>query len=136
VPPGTSPSEGTCTVDLDDAATTLSFGCTHGVSAPTAAHLHEGAAGSNGPLAFTFSPPASPFAGIVPASARLVADFAAGFLYVDVQRQGGEGAGDEIRGQVVPGAAAGVVEVPALGAWGGLALGLALLALGLRRLPR
>jgi hypothetical protein len=124
VPPDPSPATGSCTADLADDATTLAVACSHGVTAPTAAHLHEGPAGTNGLVAFTFASPASPFAADVPATPRLVADFAAGFLYVDVHSTGSPGG--EVRGQV-EGLLGGFV--PAIPALGGAGLGLLALLL-------
>jgi hypothetical protein len=102
VPPNPTPATGTCQADLNDDADELAVSCTHDLPAPDAAHLHEGERGTNGPLAFTFATAASPFAADVPMIPRLVADFAAGFLYVDVHGTGGseDEAGDEIRGQI------------------------------------
>ena len=84
VPPGASTATGTCQADLSDAADELAVSCTHDLPAPDQAHLHEGARRTNGPLVFTFATATSPFAGDVPMTPRLVADFAAGFLYVDI----------------------------------------------------
>ena len=95
-PPSGSASTGNCTADLDAPATALAVNCTHNVPAPTAAHLHDAPAGTNGPIVFTFPSAASPIATNVPMTPRFVADFAAGFLYVDVHA----GAGPVIRGQV------------------------------------
>lgn len=102
VPPGASPATGNCTADLDTPATFLAVQCTHNLPSPDLAHVHDAPFGQNGPVIFTFGSAASPFAGNVPLTPRLVADFAARFLYVDVHGTGGseETAADEIRGQI------------------------------------
>lgn len=106
VPPGATPSTGNCTADLDDPATGLAVSCTHNLPSPSAAHLHEGERGSNGPIVFTFPSPVSPINAVVPMTPRNVADFAAELLYIDIHGTGsGEGA-EQIRGQVATPAAA------------------------------
>jgi hypothetical protein len=102
VPPNPTPATGTCQADLNDDADELAVSCTHDLPAPDQAHLHEGERGTNGPLVFTFATATSPFADSVPMIPRLVADFAAGFLYVDIHGAGGseDDPGDEIRGQI------------------------------------
>ncbi|HJQ39023.1 MAG TPA: IPTL-CTERM sorting domain-containing protein, partial [Thermoanaerobaculia bacterium] len=102
VPPDDSPASGNCTADLDTNATFLAVQCTHNLATPDEAHVHQAPFGENGPLVYTFPSAASPFSGNVPMTPRLVADFAATFLYVDVH-----GAGEteetntgEIRGQI------------------------------------
>lgn len=101
VPPNATNSSATCSADLSNDATSLAVSCTHDVASPTAAHIHEGPAGTNGPVIFTFASPASPLNANVPVTAQLVADFAATFLYVDIHSAGTEAdPGDEIRGQI------------------------------------
>ena len=104
VPPGTSPSTGNCTADLSADATQLAVSCTHNLPAPEAAHVHDAPRGENGPEVFTFASPASPINQSVPLTPRLVADFAAYFLYLDIHGAAGseETAGDQIRGQIAP----------------------------------
>ncbi|HWW61015.1 MAG TPA: CHRD domain-containing protein, partial [Thermoanaerobaculia bacterium] len=100
VPPGTSPATGNCSADLDAPATALAISCTHNLPSSDLAHVHEGAAGTNGPEVFTFPNAATPNAN-VPMSPRLVADFAGGLLYLDIHSNGGsEETTDEIRGQI------------------------------------
>ncbi|HKR62721.1 MAG TPA: CHRD domain-containing protein [Thermoanaerobaculia bacterium] len=102
VPPGSSASTATCSANLNDPATALAVQCTHNLPSPSAAHVHEGPFGANGPEVFTFPSPASPFSADMPMSPRLVADFAGGLLYLDIIGSGGgddEGA-DQIRGQI------------------------------------
>ncbi|HYH08356.1 MAG TPA: CHRD domain-containing protein [Thermoanaerobaculia bacterium] len=103
VPPGTSNATGNCTADLSNDATQLAIQCTHNLPSPEAAHVHDALRGENGPLVHTFSSPASPISQNVPLTPRLVADFAAYFLYVDVHGAGNgeeDEAGDAIRGQI------------------------------------
>lgn len=102
VPPNGSSATASCTADLNDAATALAVSCTHDVPSPQSAHVHEGPAGTVGPAVFTFSSPASPLNGSVPLTPRLVASFAATFLYLDIHGPEGteEAPGVEIRGQI------------------------------------
>jgi hypothetical protein len=104
VPPGASPSTADCSANLDDTAEALAISCTHDVPAPDLAHVHRAPRGANGPIVFTFPSPASPLNGNMPMTPRLVADFAASFLSLDVHGLGGseETATDEIRGQIAP----------------------------------
>lgn len=102
VPPGSSPATGTCSADLDNPATFLAVQCTHNLASPDLAHVHRAPFGQNGPEVFTFASAASPFSGNVPMTPRLVADFAATFLYVDVHGTGGSESTTtgQIRGQI------------------------------------
>ena len=104
VPPGSSPSTATCSADLDATATSLAIQCTHNVASPDVAHVHQAPRGANGPVAFTFPSAASPLNGNMPMTPRLVADFAAYFLYLDIHGVAGSEttAPDEIRGQIAP----------------------------------
>jgi hypothetical protein len=104
VPPGTSPSMATCNADLDAAATSLALSCTHNVVSPTSARVHQAPRGVNGPIAFTFPSPVSPMNASMPMTPRLVADFAAYFLYLEIDGPtGGEDTShDDIRGQIAP----------------------------------
>lgn len=102
VPPGDSTASGDCTADLSNDATQLAISCTHNLPSPEAAHVHDAPRGENGPIVHTFASPASPIDENVPLTPRLVADFAAWFLYVDVHGTGGTEAdpADQIRGQI------------------------------------
>ena len=112
VPPGTATFTGNCTADLDTNATGLAINCTHNLPSPEAAHVHQAPRGENGPIAYTFPSPASPINVVMPMTPRLVADFAAYFLYVDIHGpDGGEETNPvEIRGQI-----AAPVVVPTTG---------------------
>ncbi|MGH9362160.1 MAG: CHRD domain-containing protein, partial [Thermoanaerobaculia bacterium] len=103
VPPNGSPATASCSADLNDPATALFVQCTHDVPVPASAHLHEAPARENGPLAFTFPSPDSPFSANVPMMPLLVAEFAATFLYVEIHGQPPAAEGDpvsDIRGQI------------------------------------
>jgi hypothetical protein len=102
VPPGAPAATGDCTADLNAAATQLAVSCTHNLPNPDEAHVHRAPRGENGPLVHSFASADTPFGGNVPLTPRLVADFAAAFLYVDVHGAGGEEdeAGGQIRGQI------------------------------------
>ncbi|HUR81840.1 MAG TPA: IPTL-CTERM sorting domain-containing protein [Thermoanaerobaculia bacterium] len=102
VPPGTSAASGTCTADLNTAADALAVSCTHNLPTPDQAHVHTAPRGQNGPITYTFPSATSPFSSNVPMTPRNVADFEAGFLYVDVHGPdvSEESASDEIRGQI------------------------------------
>jgi hypothetical protein len=102
VPPGSSSATGNCTANLNDDATALAIQCTHNLPSPESAHVHDAPRGENGPIVYTFSSPASPISESVPLTPRLVADFAAYFLYMEVHGAEGEEdtAGDAIRGQI------------------------------------
>lgn len=100
VPPGSSPSSGNCTADLDTNATSLAISCAHNVVAPDEAHVHEAPRGENGPIVFTLPSAASPINSNMPLVPRLVADFAAGFLALEIHGSGGDESTDVIRGQI------------------------------------
>jgi hypothetical protein len=109
VPPNESTATASCTANLNDAAAALDVACSHTFPSPAAAHIHEAPFGENGPIVFTFANPAV-LAASVPMTPRLIADFAATFLYLDVHGPGGteENPADEIRGQIgTPPAGAG-----------------------------
>jgi hypothetical protein len=98
-PPVPSPATGGCHGAFDG-TDTLDLVCVHNVSGATLMHVHRGAAGVNGPVAFDLGDPTSPvsatWTGMTPAD---VADLVAGDLYINVHT-GGRPAG-EIRGQLL-----------------------------------
>jgi len=100
VPPADSNATGDCTADLSNDTSTLAVQCTHDLPSPNAAHVHEAPFDSNGPVIFTFPSPASPLSANIPMTQRLIADFAARFLYVDVHTGTTEEDSTEIRGQI------------------------------------
>ncbi|HEY0140653.1 MAG TPA: CHRD domain-containing protein [Thermoanaerobaculia bacterium] len=102
VPPNGSTATANCSADLNNEATSLAIQCTHTVAGATAAHVHEAPFGVNGPVVFTFPGATSPLSANMPLTPRLVADFAATFLYLDIHTPEGteEDPSDEIRGQI------------------------------------
>ena len=102
VPPDSTTATATCTADLDNAATSLAISCTHNLADATEAHVHEGPAGTNGPVVFTFPSAASPLSANVPMTPQLVADFAATFLYLDIHTPPSidDSPAPQIRGQI------------------------------------
>jgi hypothetical protein len=96
VPPNATTATGTCTADLDGPATSLAVQCTHDLAGAVSAHVHEGPELQIGSVVFTFASAASPLAANVPMTPQLVADFAAGFLYLDIHTAGSA----ELRGQI------------------------------------
>lgn len=117
VPPTDSDATGNCTADLSDNAASLFVQCSHNVVGPIAAHLHAAPPGEDGPVVFDFNHLVNPFSGNVPLTSRLIADFAAGFLYVNIHSLNYDTG--EIRGQLIGGAAppTGIDEVPTVGMW-------------------
>ncbi|HEX2163721.1 MAG TPA: CHRD domain-containing protein [Thermoanaerobaculia bacterium] len=108
VPPNGTAATGSCTADLDDAATAVDVSCTHDLADPVSAHVHQAPRGQNGPSLFDFASPASPSA-TVPLAPIDVANLVAGFLYVDVHgggMRGDETVADDIRGQIAEAPAA------------------------------
>lgn len=132
VPPTESRSTGQCFADLNAPATSLLVRCTHNVLSPTMIHLHDSPAGVEGPIVHMFAN-ASPFEDDVPMTPRLVADFAAGFLYVNLHSPNYEQG--EIRGQLTAGAAApaAIEPIPTLSEWAALLMLLSLLSTALWR---
>src|SRR5687767_886699 len=102
VPPNSTTATATCSADLDGPATSIFVQCTHNVPSPTAAHIHDAPAGTNGPIVFTFPSPASPLSANVPLTPQQVASFAATFLYLDIHTGSGseDTASPQIRGQI------------------------------------
>ncbi len=109
VPSNLSLAMGVCLADLNDAATELSLNCTHDVTSPTAAHIHNAPIGENGDPVLGFGLGASPLSGVLsPLTDVFKAELAAGFFYVNVHSQDFPddkedpvGSPGEIRGQIV-----------------------------------
>ena len=99
VPPVVSPASGFATLTVDTDGTLnipLHVEFTGLTSAQTAAHIHTGSAGVNGPVVFT-APVGSPVDAIVPFDITMYANLAGGNLYFNVHTQNFPGG--EIRGQ-------------------------------------
>ena len=127
VPPTDSPEVGDCFADLSDNAQSLRVSCTHDIDSPSDTHLHSAPPRIDGPVVFHF-PNTKTFDANVPLTARLVADFAAGFLYVNIHALPDYEQG-EIRGQLIEGAApAESPGIPTLGQWALLLLMLSIAA--------
>ena len=92
-------ASGTVTVNPDG---TVSASITVTGFTPTAAHIHQGAAGKNGPVIVPFTKEGDKF--VAPAGAKLTADqmtaFKAGDLYVNVHSAANPGG--EVRAQLKP----------------------------------
>jgi hypothetical protein len=117
VPPTNSSSTGTFSATLDESAGTLTWSLVvPNINAATAAHIHSGARGVNGPIVVNlFAAPAGAPASSINTSgtaraadvvgplannfAGLVSALKAGTLYVNVHTSAN--AGGEIRGQIV-----------------------------------
>lgn len=98
-PPVVTSAEGTCLADLASDATSLAVACEHSVSEPTMVHLHQGSAGTNGPVIHHFTDLTSPISENVPLSPEHVANLAGSLLYVNVHSA--TVPDGEVRGQVV-----------------------------------
>jgi len=99
-PPVPSPATGGCHAELDEPAGELTLTCVHDVVGATLMHVHEGAAGVNGPPLFDLGDPASPvtatWSGMTPAE---IAALLAGDLYLNIHTAGRPDG--EIRGQIL-----------------------------------
>jgi hypothetical protein len=84
----------------------------------------------NGPVIFSF-PLGSSFTGAAPLTPRLVADFAAGFLYLDIHTAGFPDG--EVRGQVSANSAA-AAAIPMFDGWMMLMLIAAMASLAMWRM--
>ena len=114
VPPSGSTGSGFCSSDLSDDATSVLVRCTHNLPAVTDTHVHDAPPGVDGPVVFDL-PDLHSFSANVPLTPRLIADYEAGFLYVNVHTA--ESPGGEIRGQMFGTAAATAEGIPTLNEW-------------------
>jgi hypothetical protein len=83
----------------------LTWSITHTVANASAAHIHIGPAGSNGPVVIGFASPASPIEGAAQLTAPQIAALLSGGLYVNVHSPAHPGG--EVRGQIM------TMEMPA-----------------------
>lgn len=98
VPPSGSDATAACSAALNSALDELTVKCEHDVANVTAAHVHLGAAGTNGPVEFPFDDPASPFSQTFPVNALQLANLLDGNYYVNIHSD--EFPAGEIRGQI------------------------------------
>jgi CHRD domain-containing protein len=101
VPPVTGSASGSGTITIDDDGS-VSGSVTASGFTPTAAHIHTGAAGKNGPVIVPFTKNGDTFS--APAGAKLTPDqmkaFKAGDLYVNIHSAAHPGG--EVRAQLKP----------------------------------
>jgi len=128
VPPTDSTHFANCFADLANDASSVFVQCDHNIPSPTSTHLHTAPPGVDGPVVFDF-PNTDPFSGNAPLTPRLVADFAAGFLYVNIHSANyPEG---EVRGQLVEGSHVAGHNVPTVSEWMMILMAMALVGLAL-----
>jgi len=92
-------SQGFCVGRVDAAETQLAFSCTHDVASPTAARVHAGMPGQNGPEVFDLGAPGDPIEAVWDLPAEQLATLRDLGLYVNVSSAAYPDG--EIRGQVV-----------------------------------
>jgi hypothetical protein len=101
VPPVKGSASGSGAITINDDGSVSGSVTAHGFT-PTAAHIHEGAAGKNGPVIVPFTKNGDTFS--APAGAKLTPDqmkaFKAGDLYVNIHSA--ENKGGEVRAQLKP----------------------------------
>lgn len=98
VPSAASPSRGLCTGELSGTGTSLLLSCSHDVASPTAAHLHLGRAGTNGPIVFDLGAGSSTIAATITLTSTEAAQLLAGDWYLDLHSTGRPNG--ELRGQL------------------------------------
>jgi hypothetical protein len=99
VAPSTSPAKGTCTLVLNVLETEATVNCTHGVSNPTAAHIHNAPPGQAGAVVFGLGDGVSPISIVWNnPSEDALEELFAGNLYINVHSLANPAAA--IRGQL------------------------------------
>lgn len=98
VPAVVTSATGSCTAALNAARTSLQIHCTHDVSSPTGAHIHEGAAGAEGGIICDLGNGSSPLVATCAMTAELVTALISDALNVNIHSTGN--GGGEIRGQL------------------------------------
>lgn len=98
--PNASTATGTATLVFNTTTKMFTISVLHTIAAPTAGHIHKGAAGTNGGVVYPFTTLASPISYTSAAlSAEQEADLNAGLLYVNLHSAAFPGG--EIRGNLV-----------------------------------
>jgi hypothetical protein len=101
VPANASAATGTATLAFNTATKMFTVIVNHTAVSPTAGHIHTGAAGTNGGVAFGFASPVSPISYTSPVlTDAQILDLEAGNLYVNLHSAAFPGG--EIRGNLVP----------------------------------
>jgi CHRD domain/IPTL-CTERM motif len=135
VPPADPNASGTANLLMGGGIVAYAI-TTNNVPGITAAHIHRGSTGTNGPVIVDFAPTfnGSVALGIVPSTPQTVIDIAANPQghYVNVHTTAFPGGA--VRGQVAAAAtSAGVAAVPTLSQWTMIVLAMLLLAFGARQ---
>lgn len=101
VPPVTTTATGTAYITGQNKSNTLTVNVTtSGVVDPTAAHVHTGAAGTNGAVLFALTRDGDNWSGSATLTLDEYLDFGEGSLYVNVHTTANPGG--ELRGQIEP----------------------------------
>jgi subtilisin family serine protease len=100
VPPNGSAATGTGTFTYDLVTNLLAWHISHDVAAPTAAHIHSGAVGVNGPIEVPLDHTVNPMVGSATLTDAQQGMLANQLLYVNIHTAAFPGG--EIRGQIVP----------------------------------
>lgn len=95
-----STATGTATLVLSADRTQVTYTITHTATGGTAAHVHKGAGGENGPVVHPLTPFSASMTGTLPVTAAEATDLEQGLWYVNVHTPAN--ADGEIRGQILP----------------------------------
>jgi subtilisin family serine protease len=99
VPPAASAARGEAEISFDLANSLLSWAISHNVAGPTAAHIHSGAAGVNGPVEVVLDHTANPIIGSAVLTAGQRNALMNANLYINIHTAAFPGG--EIRGQIL-----------------------------------